>query len=57
MLVRFLWEGLGYSPQQIARIKRLITEAPPASAHGTERGGEVITQVDQMATPSGSAST
>ena len=24
-----LWEGLGYSPQQIARIKRLIAEAPP----------------------------
>ena len=25
-----LWEGLGYSPQQIARIKRLIAAAPPA---------------------------
>jgi hypothetical protein len=24
-----LWEGLGYSPQQIARIKRLIAAAPP----------------------------
>ena len=26
-----LWEGLGYSPQQIARIKRLIADAPPPS--------------------------
>jgi hypothetical protein len=29
-----LWEGLGYSPQQIARIKRLIADAPPLQSAG-----------------------
>lgn len=52
-----LWEGLGYSPQQIARIKRLIAEHSAASLDGTESGGEVITEAGLMAAQSSSAST
>ena len=42
-----LWEGLGYSPQQIARIKRLIAEAPAAA---TDPGATTSTDM-RMAGP------
>ncbi len=58
-----LWEGLGYSPQQIARIKRLRAESPPpvtdigapAAAPSTDATSTPIPTPNRTAVPSGSA--